>query len=100
MSHVGVWQRARSQRQSPSPPHRLLARAEMAGCSPPPRRILLAAVHQHAARYKRYIVPVVSLSIDFYIRVFVRVYTSGVPRCRRPVHCVLHPVPVWGDFVP
>lgn len=31
----------------------------------------------HAARYKRHIVPVLSLSIDFYIRVFVRVYTSG-----------------------
>jgi tRNA (guanine26-N2/guanine27-N2)-dimethyltransferase len=40
-------------------------------------RILLASIDQHAARYKRYIVPVLSLSIDFYIRVFVRVYTSG-----------------------
>lgn len=40
-------------------------------------RILLASMEQHAARYKRYIVPVLSLSIDFYIRVFVRVYTSG-----------------------
>ena len=40
-------------------------------------RILLASLEQHAARYKRYIVPVLSLSIDFYIRVFVRVYTSG-----------------------
>lgn len=42
-------------------------------------RILLASLEQHAARYKRYIVPVLSLSIDFYIRVFVRVYTSGAP---------------------
>ncbi|PSC68820.1 putative tRNA (guanine(26)-N(2))-dimethyltransferase 2 isoform B [Micractinium conductrix] len=40
-------------------------------------RILLASIEQHAARYKRYIVPVLSLSIDFYIRVFVRVYTSA-----------------------
>lgn len=40
-------------------------------------RILLASLEQHAARYKRYIVPVLSLSIDFYVRVFVRVYTSG-----------------------
>lgn len=40
-------------------------------------RILLASLEQHAARYKRYIKPVLSLSIDFYIRVFVRVYTSG-----------------------
>lgn len=42
-------------------------------------RILLASLEQHAARYKRHIVPVLSLSIDFYIRVFVRVYTSGAP---------------------
>ncbi|PRW58454.1 tRNA (guanine(26)-N(2))-dimethyltransferase 2 [Chlorella sorokiniana] len=40
-------------------------------------RILLASLEQHAARYKRYIVPILSLSIDFYIRVFVRVYTSA-----------------------
>lgn len=31
---------------------------------PPPRR------------YKRYIVPLLSLSVDFYVRVFLRVYTS------------------------
>ncbi|KAL4430759.1 hypothetical protein ABPG75_006015 [Micractinium tetrahymenae] len=40
-------------------------------------RVLLASLEQHAARYKRHIVPVLSLSIDFYIRVFVRVYTSA-----------------------
>eukprot|EP00887_Chlorella_sp_A99_P005640 scaffold1.g5640.t1 len=40
-------------------------------------RILLASLATHAARYKRYIVPVLSLSIDFYIRIFVRVYTSA-----------------------
>lgn len=28
-------------------------------------------------RHKKYIVPVLSLSIDFYVRVFVRVYTSA-----------------------
>lgn len=39
-------------------------------------RILLASLAQHAARHKRVIVPILSLSIDFYIRVFVRVYTS------------------------
>ncbi len=43
-------------------------------------RILLASLEQHAARYKRHIVPVLSLSIDFYIRVFVRVYTSGAKK--------------------
>lgn len=40
-------------------------------------RILLASIESHANRYKRYIVPVLSVSIDFYIRVFVRIYTSA-----------------------
>ena len=40
-------------------------------------RILLASISNHASVYKKYIVPVVSLSIDFYIRVFVRVYSSA-----------------------
>lgn len=39
-------------------------------------RILLASIQSHAARHKRIIVPMLSLSIDFYVRVFVRVYTS------------------------
>jgi tRNA (guanine26-N2/guanine27-N2)-dimethyltransferase len=39
-------------------------------------RIVLACIAQQAARHKRYIVPMLSLSIDFYVRVFVRVYTS------------------------
>ncbi|XP_066930954.1 tRNA (guanine(26)-N(2))-dimethyltransferase-like [Clytia hemisphaerica] len=40
-------------------------------------RIILASIDTHAGRYKRYIVPLLSLSADFYIRVFVRVYTSA-----------------------
>lgn len=40
-------------------------------------RILLASLEQHAARYKRYILPLLSLSIDFYVRVFVQVFTSA-----------------------
>lgn len=39
-------------------------------------RILLAAIEGHANRYKRHIVPMMSLSVDFYVRVFVRIYTS------------------------
>ncbi|KAF7803101.1 putative tRNA (guanine(26)-N(2))-dimethyltransferase 2 isoform X1 [Senna tora] len=31
----------------------------------------------HANRYKRYIIPVLSVQMDFYVRVFVRVYTSA-----------------------
>ncbi|EFA86311.1 Probable N2,N2-dimethylguanosine tRNA methyltransferase [Heterostelium album PN500] len=45
-------------------------------------RILLHTIETHANRYKRHIVPVLSLSIDFYIRVFVRVYTSAL-ECKR-----------------
>lgn len=40
-------------------------------------RILLASIEGHANRYKRYIVPVLSVQMDFYVRVFVRVYTSA-----------------------
>lgn len=39
-------------------------------------RIVLHALEAQANRYRRYIMPVLSLSIDFYIRLFVRVYTS------------------------
>ncbi|OAY75115.1 putative tRNA (guanine(26)-N(2))-dimethyltransferase 1 [Ananas comosus] len=31
----------------------------------------------HANRYKRYIVPILSVHMDFYIRVFVRIFTSA-----------------------
>lgn len=37
-------------------------------CTPPP---------PSARSYKRYIVPLLSLSVDFYVRVFVRVHTSA-----------------------
>ncbi|KAK9683112.1 hypothetical protein RND81_10G117400 [Saponaria officinalis] len=40
-------------------------------------RILLASIESHANRYKRHIVPILSVRIDFYIRVFVRVYSSA-----------------------
>ncbi|KAJ2931359.1 hypothetical protein H1R20_g5737, partial [Candolleomyces eurysporus] len=39
-------------------------------------RLLLNTLSTSAARYGRYITPLLSLSIDFYIRVFVRVDTS------------------------
>ncbi|KAF9341684.1 RNA methyltransferase tRNA(m5U54)methyltransferase [Linnemannia elongata] len=40
-------------------------------------RLVLNTLSISAARYKRHIVPMVSLSIDYYLRVFVRVYTSA-----------------------
>lgn len=39
-------------------------------------RILLCSIDTHANRYGRYIVPLMSVSTDFYVRVFVRVFTS------------------------
>ncbi|KAF7363475.1 tRNA (guanine(26)-N(2))-dimethyltransferase [Mycena sanguinolenta] len=39
-------------------------------------RLVLHAVSTSAARYGRYIEPLVSLSIDFYVRLFMRVATS------------------------
>ncbi|CAL9058101.1 unnamed protein product [Musa banksii] len=40
-------------------------------------RILLACIESHANRYKRHIVPILSVYMDFYVRVFVRIYTSA-----------------------
>ncbi|XP_020298682.1 probable tRNA (guanine(26)-N(2))-dimethyltransferase [Pseudomyrmex gracilis] len=39
-------------------------------------RILLQSIASYAGRYGRYIEPLLSVSVDFYIRVFVRVFTS------------------------
>jgi tRNA (guanine26-N2/guanine27-N2)-dimethyltransferase len=40
-------------------------------------RIALAAIQAHAARHKRIVVPLLSIYADFYIRIFLRLYTSG-----------------------
>jgi tRNA (guanine26-N2/guanine27-N2)-dimethyltransferase len=40
-------------------------------------RIILGCVAQHAARHKRVIEPVLSLSVDFYVRMFMRVRSSA-----------------------
>ncbi|KAJ1564589.1 tRNA methyltransferase 1 [Nowakowskiella sp. JEL0078] len=39
-------------------------------------RAVLNCIQTSAGRYKRYIVPLASCSIDFYVRVFVQVFTS------------------------
>ncbi|KAG7190364.1 hypothetical protein KM043_006475 [Ampulex compressa] len=44
-------------------------------------RILLQNIASHAARYGRFIVPLLSVSVDFYIRVFVKVYSSQI-KCK------------------
>ncbi|CAK9807890.1 Probable tRNA (guanine(26)-N(2))-dimethyltransferase [Anthophora quadrimaculata] len=44
-------------------------------------RILLQNIASHAGRYGRYIVPMLSISADFYIRVFVKVFTSQL-KCK------------------
>eukprot|EP00210_Caulerpa_lentillifera_P003270 g3121.t1 len=40
-------------------------------------RILLQCIQAHANRYKKHILPVLSISVDFYIRVFVRLFLSA-----------------------
>ncbi|KAF1753776.1 hypothetical protein GCK72_020333 [Caenorhabditis remanei] len=40
-------------------------------------RILLRAIDSAANRYTRYIEPLVSISVDFYVRVFVKVHTGA-----------------------
>ena len=39
-------------------------------------RIILQSIEAHANRYSRYIIPQISVSVDFYIRVFVKVYSG------------------------
>jgi len=39
-------------------------------------RILLHSLSSHASRHSKYIEPLLSLSIDFYVRVFVRIHTG------------------------
>lgn len=48
-----------------------------AACHEVAVRILLAAAERAANKYKKYIVPLISLHIDFYVRVFFRVYTQA-----------------------
>ncbi|TRY63562.1 hypothetical protein TCAL_08696 [Tigriopus californicus] len=45
-------------------------------------RIVIACVESHANRYGRYIEPILSLSIDFYCRIFFRINTSQA-MCKR-----------------
>ncbi|CAF4955775.1 unnamed protein product [Pieris macdunnoughi] len=45
-------------------------------------RILLQSIEHHANRYSRFIEPILSISADFYIRVFVKIY-SGAFHCKK-----------------
>lgn len=57
-------------------------------------RILLSSIESHANRYKRYIVPLLCISVDFYVRIFIQVFTSPSEVKRSPskqslvYHCV------------
>lgn len=39
-------------------------------------RILLASIHQIATKHGKYIIPLLSCSIDFYIRIFIKIVSS------------------------
>ncbi|XP_011295322.2 tRNA (guanine(26)-N(2))-dimethyltransferase [Musca domestica] len=48
----------------------------MKSCHEMALRILLHCIETHANRYGKYIVPLLSISADFYVRVFVRIFSS------------------------
>ncbi|GIX70473.1 hypothetical protein CDAR_280601 [Caerostris darwini] len=50
--------------------------ARIGSCHEMALRIVLQSIQSQASKYGRYIVPLLSLSIDFYVRVFVQVFTS------------------------
>lgn len=52
-------------------------------------RILLQCIESHANRYGRYIEPLLSISVDFYIRVFVRVHTGNY-KCKYTISKLSH----------
>lgn len=72
-------------------------------------RIILRSVEAHANRYSRYIEPLVSVSVDFYFRVFVKVH-SGQGKVKRSLsklstvyHCVgcgTHHLQRLGHMIP
>ena len=66
-------------------------------------RIVLASLESHANRYHRYIVPLLSCSVDFYVRLFVRVFTSAaeVKRSPRLVYRVVIclKLTLWSDII-
>lgn len=51
-------------------------------------RIILHSLDQRAGVYQRYIQPLLSVSVDFYIRVFVRVFT-GQATVKNSARCSL-----------
>ena len=51
-------------------------------------RLLLHTLSTSASRYGRYIEPLLSLSIDFYVRVFVRIQTSPM-EVKKSLACVV-----------
>eukprot|EP01119_Soliformovum_irregulare_P012631 TRINITY_DN3292_c1_g2_i1.p1 TRINITY_DN3292_c1_g2~~TRINITY_DN3292_c1_g2_i1.p1 ORF type:complete len:579 (-),score=156.90 TRINITY_DN3292_c1_g2_i1:37-1773(-) len=49
-------------------------------------RIVLASIQAHANRHKRYVQPLMSFHIDFYVRIFLRVRTSALETKRGAVN--------------
>ena len=47
-------------------------------------RIILKSIESHANRYGNYIVPLLCLSVDFYFRLFVKVY-NGPNKCKESI---------------
>ena len=52
-------------------------------------RLVLQTISSVASRYGRYIEPLLSLSIDFYVRIFIRVQTSAMEVKKALTYAVL-----------
>ncbi|XP_054718129.1 tRNA (guanine(26)-N(2))-dimethyltransferase-like [Uloborus diversus] len=73
--------------------------AKSSNCHEMALRIVLQSIESHANRYGRYIQPLLSLSVDFYVRLFVRIFTS--PKAVKESVCKLSLVyicPTCGSF--
>ncbi len=51
-------------------------------------RIVLASVDSVASRHKKLIVPILSCSIDFYVRLFIRVFNSPSESKKSSKYCL------------
>ncbi|KAH3833055.1 tRNA (guanine(26)-N(2))-dimethyltransferase-like isoform X2 [Dreissena polymorpha] len=63
-------------------------------------RVILRCLEAHASKYSRYIVPLASLSVDFYFRIFVKVYTGQLKAKFSAAHTgMVYHCPGCGSFI-
>lgn len=57
-------------------------------------RLVLHTISTSAARYGKYIKPILSLSIDFYVRLFVQIYSAPI-EVKKVFRCVQNNVHLY-----